>query len=201
MQSVLTTLSTTPPQTLLRLLTIPVFAWIGWKDYQTRRVSNAYWPPLLGIGVACIAADALTITNPTYWNALTTALVLTVTVVAPALMFAWYSGNLGGADVKGIVTLAVVIPVTPGYYTTNITTAIPDTPIFIFAVLLNLAVLLIGTLAVMFLYAAYTHGRRTNSTEPVRTVFFQHTSNTPLLTFVAVSLTVTLLTGSLVHTP
>lgn len=110
---------------LLRLLVVPVFGWVAWRDVRTRRVPNRTWLPLAGLGVLLLVWDA--------WLVWTDGLVVDPRVLTPEpalfvfqiafslgllvpLAYAfWWLGGFGGADAKALIVLAILFPRYPTY--------------------------------------------------------------------------------------
>lgn len=147
---------TSSPQDFIRLLIIPVFFWLGWKDYQNRIVENKYWPPLLIAGGILLVWDMITAANTGALDLFVFAAVVNFGVVLPSMYFAWRVGGVGGADVKAIAAITVCLPVMPTYYTE--TMAYPlgtGTSVFVLALLTNVAILLILSFVWYGIYNAY----------------------------------------------
>ncbi|CCQ33465.1 Peptidase A24B FlaK domain protein [Halorhabdus tiamatea SARL4B] len=110
---------------LLRLVVVPVFGWVAWRDVRTRRVPNRTWLPLAVFGVLLLAWDA--------WLVWTDGLVVDPRIIAPTpalfvfqvafslgllvpLAYAfWWMGGFGGADAKALIVLAILFPTYPTY--------------------------------------------------------------------------------------
>jgi preflagellin peptidase FlaK len=97
---------------LVRLITVPAFAWAAWSDYHTRRVDPRLWPVLILIGITASIWHTIQIAP------LRTAgdfnILLQIAMVPPiagAIASSLYSlGHLGGADVKAIFTISLLFP-------------------------------------------------------------------------------------------
>lgn len=104
---------------LLRLLAVPVFAWVAYRDLKTRRVSSDIWIPLSTLGAALLVWEgwiAWTASNSTIWfrDFLLPAAVSLGVVVPLAYLF-WWFGGFGGADAKALLTIALLFPTFPRY--------------------------------------------------------------------------------------
>jgi archaeal preflagellin peptidase FlaK len=44
---------------LLRLLSLPIFAWVAYRDVRTRRVPSRTWLPIGALAIVLLAWDAL----------------------------------------------------------------------------------------------------------------------------------------------
>ncbi|ELZ10906.1 peptidase A24A prepilin type IV [Halovivax asiaticus JCM 14624] len=102
---------------LLRLLALPVFAWVAILDVRTRRVPSAVWIPLGALGAALLAWDgwvAYTADLHT-WQSFLIPTAFSVGFVVPLAYLFWWFGGFGGADAKALLVLALLFPVTPSY--------------------------------------------------------------------------------------
>lgn len=109
------TLATIPD--LLRLLAVPVFAWVAWRDVETRRVPHRTWLPLAALAVLTLGWDALVALNGTPFE--TRAFLIRAAVslgfVAPLSYGFWWVGGFGGADAKAFIVIAALFPTYPAY--------------------------------------------------------------------------------------
>mgnify|MGYP002760850119 CR=1 FL=1 len=147
---------TSSPQDFIRLLIIPVFIWLGWKDYQNRIVENKYWPPLLIAGALLFIWDVIVAANTGALDLFVFTSVVNFGVILPSIYFAWRIGGIGGADVKAIAAITVCIPVIPTYYTKTIAYPIETgTSVFILALLTNMSIILMLSFVWYGIYNAY----------------------------------------------
>lgn len=77
------------------LVAIAAYAVAGVSDLRTRRVPNALW----------IALFAYLL-----WSGVTTEGVLGAILLGTASFVAWWGGDMGGADVKGLALLPLAFP-------------------------------------------------------------------------------------------
>ncbi|ELZ22551.1 peptidase A24A prepilin type IV [Haloterrigena salina JCM 13891] len=148
----LTDVATAPD--LLRLVAVPVFAWVAVRDIKTRRVSSAVWIPLSLLGAVLLVWDGWLA-----WTAGGTAwtyeFLLPTTVslgfVVPIAYLFWWIGGIGGADAKALLVLALFVPVYPEYAVGSWTFPLTSMPVeaFAFTVLVN--TVFIGLAAPIFL--------------------------------------------------
>jgi preflagellin peptidase FlaK len=104
---------------LLRLLAVPFFGYVAWRDVKTRRVSNRTWYPLAGLAVVLLAWE----TVATFTGTLTSfeqrlfaiRVAVSLGLVAPLAYLFWRLGGFGGADAKAFIILAVLFPTYPHY--------------------------------------------------------------------------------------
>ncbi|MCU4926973.1 peptidase A24 [Halobacteria archaeon AArc-dxtr1] len=103
---------------LLRLVAVPVFAWVALRDIRTRRVSRSVWIPLGILGAVLLVWDGWL-----GWNAggaaWTEEFLLPAAVsfgfVVPLAYLFWWIGGFGGADARALLTLALLFPTAPRY--------------------------------------------------------------------------------------
>jgi preflagellin peptidase FlaK len=101
---------------LLRLLSVPLLAIAAWRDVRTRRVPNAFWYPLIGLGIALLAWEWFTFGPGFQRDRLVQATLLSVGIVVPLSYLFWRFGAFGGADAKALMALAVLFPTYPVFY-------------------------------------------------------------------------------------
>lgn len=99
---------------LLRLLSVPVFAWVAWRDVKTRRIPDRVWVPLLALAVVTLALDALRLGSPGR-QALLAHAAVSVGLLVPLSYAFWYLGGFGGADAKAFLVIATLFPTYPSY--------------------------------------------------------------------------------------
>ncbi|WP_306054668.1 A24 family peptidase [Natronococcus wangiae] len=127
---------------VLRLVALPVFAWVAVRDVKTRRVSSAVWIPLAILGTVLLAWDGWAA-----WNAGAYAwtygflvpATVSLGVVVPLAYCFWWFGGFGGADAKALFVLALLFPTVPRYAVGSVTLPAVTTPLgaFSFTVLTN----------------------------------------------------------------
>jgi len=100
---------------LLRLLSIPFFAYVAWLDIRTRRVPNRTWLPLLGLAVVALAWDLLRVWTGAADPVVLVALAVSVGFVVPLAYLFWRIGGFGGADAKAFFVVALLLPAYPTY--------------------------------------------------------------------------------------
>ncbi|QCC55841.1 A24 family peptidase C-terminal domain-containing protein [Natronorubrum bangense] len=130
---------------LLRLVAVPVFAWVAVRDIKTRRVSSGVWIPLALLGLIALVWE-----GRLAWDAggfawsheflIPTAVSLGF--VVPIAYLFWWFGGFGGADAKALLVLALLFPTFPQYTVGSWTLPMTTTPIgtFSFTVLTNAVV-------------------------------------------------------------
>ncbi|ELY55069.1 A24 family peptidase, partial [Natronolimnohabitans innermongolicus] len=136
--------ATTPD--LLRLVAVPVFAWVAIRDIKTRRVSSTVWIPLAVLGAILLVWD-----GALAWDAGGTAwsheflipTAVSLGFVVPIAYLFWWFGGFGGADAKALLVLALFFPVFPQYAVGSWTLPATTTPIetFSFTILTNAVVI------------------------------------------------------------
>jgi preflagellin peptidase FlaK len=107
---------------LLRLVAVPFFGYVAYRDIKTRRVPNELWYPIAALAVALLAWDAYTVLqagNSFGAQIEQRRFVLGVGVslffVVPLVYGFWLIGGFGGADTKAFWVIALLFPVFPLY--------------------------------------------------------------------------------------
>lgn len=124
--------------TWARLLTLPVLAYVTYRDVRTRRVPRRIWVLLLGVALILLAASIVTASTPSARSQLiiitTASLVLALVLAVPMAL----SSSLGTADALAFITIALLFPTIPyleaGGFSLPTT---PSPPLFFLAVLSN----------------------------------------------------------------
>ncbi|MHC1592719.1 MAG: A24 family peptidase [Methermicoccaceae archaeon] len=81
------------------ILTLVVFSYAAYTDVRERRVPDAVWVVYLALGLPLLVLSGLDINE----------LVMSVVVVGTASFVSYRFGGLGGADVKGMLALSVLL--------------------------------------------------------------------------------------------
>ena len=131
---------------LLRLVAVPVFAWAALRDVRTRRVPNATWLPLLGVGAIALAWDVWLLGDALGFERrlFLIQVALSLGLVAPLGYLFWRLGGFGGADAKAVITLAVVFPVYPTFYLAHGAYPIHQAPLGVFSLTILSNTVLLG---------------------------------------------------------
>jgi preflagellin peptidase FlaK len=139
---------------LIRLVVVLVLAWAAWRDLKTRRVPNRIWVPLLVLGGILLVWEAVFVYQVEsfrggWWLYHVGA---NFVLVVPLAGFLWWQRAMGAADIKAIITLAVLLPTVPAYSIGGATYPLAEAThgIFSLTVLTN-AVLLTGVIPLVFL--------------------------------------------------
>lgn len=129
------------PADLLRLVSLPAFAWAAWRDVATRRITNRLWPPLAAIGLIALVIEGYHAWTAGVfaWRQFAYVTGLSIGVLVPLALVFWYVGGFGGADAKAIMVLAVVYPTYPTYVVLEHTLPLvgPEVGVFSLAILTN----------------------------------------------------------------
>jgi len=104
---------------VLRLLALPFFGYVAWRDVRTRRVPNRTWYPLAVLAVCLLAWETFVLVtgDATAFKRqqfLVRAAVSVGFVIPLAYLF-WRIGGFGGADAKAFFVIAVLLPTYPDY--------------------------------------------------------------------------------------
>ena len=134
------TLSATTPD-LLRLVAVPVFAWVALRDLRTRRVSSTVWVPLALVGAVTLVWDGWIAWNAGEfaWGAFLLPAAVSLGLVVPIAYLFWWFGGFGGADAKALMVLALLFPTFPSYVVAGRAFPVATTPVdaFSFTILTN----------------------------------------------------------------
>ncbi|SFC17117.1 preflagellin peptidase FlaK [Halobiforma haloterrestris] len=127
---------------LLRLVALPVFAWVAIRDIETRRVSSGVWIPLALLGGALLAWEAriARAAGGYAWShEFLVPAAISLGLVVPIAYLFWWFGGFGGADAKALLALALLFPTFPAYTVGSVTFPVATTPIgsFSFTILTN----------------------------------------------------------------
>lgn len=103
------------------------FGAASWSDIKTRRIKNALWIPAFVIGIALLAArlvEAQTLpqTNQTI---LAIQFAISFGFIIPLALAFWSYGLFGGADARGLIVLALLVPRFPDVPFTIANTTFP----------------------------------------------------------------------------
>jgi len=107
---------------LLRLVAVPFFGYVAYRDIKTRRVPNRLWLPLTALAVLLLVWDGVTVyqLGDTYAGQIERQRYLlgvgfSVFFVIPLVYGFWLIGGFGGADTKAFWVIALLFPVYPVY--------------------------------------------------------------------------------------
>jgi preflagellin peptidase FlaK len=130
---------------LLRLLAVPVLGWAALRDVRTRRIPNESWYPLLALGVALLAWDALALGFGTpRFGLFALRVAIGVGLVGGLALGFWFLGGFGGADAKAFLTIAVLFPTYPLYEVAGLRLPAVATDLGIFSLTILTNAVLIG---------------------------------------------------------
>ena len=105
---------------LLRLLVIPFFAYLAWRDIKTRRIPNQTWYPLAALAVILLVWDTYVVMTGDLDAALRQEYYIRVAIsigfIIPLSYLFWRLGGFGGADAKAFMIIAILFPVFPEYH-------------------------------------------------------------------------------------
>nr|WP_229870950.1 A24 family peptidase [Halarchaeum grantii] len=143
---------------LLRLLALPVFAYGAYRDIETRRVPDALWPPLLLLGVACLAWEGWTAYSQPYGFAFRQFVLVTAVSVllvgGLGALFYYVPAGFGGADAKALVTIGVLLPSYPTYYFDGFVLPLVPANVRVFSLTVLTNALLLGMAYPLYLLGA-----------------------------------------------
>ena len=104
---------------LLRLLVIPFFGYVAWRDIKTRRVPNETWYPLAALALVLLVwefyaistGDAAAFERRRFYIQVT----ISIGFIIPLSYLFWLMGGFGGADAKAFFVIALLLPTYPDY--------------------------------------------------------------------------------------
>ncbi|WP_267161996.1 A24 family peptidase C-terminal domain-containing protein [Halovenus salina] len=105
---------------LLRLVVLPAFGYLAWRDIKTRRIPHRTWYPLGALalvllvweGYMVITGDATALDQRLFL----TRVSISVLVLVPLAYGFWLLGGFGGADTKAFMVIALLFPTYPEYH-------------------------------------------------------------------------------------
>jgi preflagellin peptidase FlaK len=104
---------------LLRLLVIPFFGYVAWRDIATRRVSNRTWIPLAILAVVLLVWELYVVLTGDLaafqQRQFYIRVAVSVGFIIPLTYLFWLIGGFGGADAKAFFIIAVLFPTYPEY--------------------------------------------------------------------------------------
>ena len=107
---------------LLRLVAVPFFGYVAYRDIKTRRVPNELWYPLVALALALLVWDAYTVfeagssyTAQIERRRFILGVGVSLFFVVPLVYGFWLIGGFGGADTKAFWVIALLFPVFPVY--------------------------------------------------------------------------------------
>jgi len=104
---------------LLRLLAVPAFGWIAYRDVRTRRIPNRVWYPLAALAAVLLVWELLPVVlagaDTVAGRRRVVRTVVSVGIVVPLAYGFWLVGGFGGADAKAFFVVALLFPTYPTY--------------------------------------------------------------------------------------
>jgi len=104
---------------LLRLVAVPVFGYVAWRDVETRRVPNQTWYPIAVLAVILLAWEAVSLFVGGAFaferQLFAIRVAVSLGLVAPLAYLFWRFGAFGGADAKAFFVVALLFPTYPHY--------------------------------------------------------------------------------------
>jgi len=104
---------------LLRLLVVPAFGYIAWRDIETRRVPNRTWYPLAALALVLLLWEVVAVTagDATAFErrSLLIRTGLSIGFLVPLSYLFWLLGGFGGADAKAFFVVALLFPTYPEF--------------------------------------------------------------------------------------
>jgi len=104
---------------LLRLIAIPFFGYVAWRDIETRRVPNETWYPLGALALVLLAWElsAVQAGDVTSFERRRFYIQVAISIgfIIPLSYLFWLIGGFGGADAKAFFVIALLFPSYPDY--------------------------------------------------------------------------------------
>lgn len=140
---------------LFRLLALPVFAWIAYRDLETRRIDGRVWYPLVGLGVLALAVDGLRVLSAGRFSQRLFVFRVAFSLVLLALFAGgfWYFGAFGLADAKAFVVIGLLFPTVPRYSIAGLTLPLVPPSHGTFSLTIVTDAVIIGALYPLALFA------------------------------------------------
>ena len=131
---------------LLRLLVLPVFAYVAIIDVKTRRVPRIIWPPIVFVGALALLWDGwLTWSfGGLAWQLWMLSVAMSLAIVAPLGYFFWYFGAFGRADAKALIAIAIVFPVYPVIEFADVSLPLVSSAVGVFSLTILVNTVLVG---------------------------------------------------------
>ncbi len=102
---------------IVRLVVLPYFGYLAWRDYRTRRVPNRLWLPLAGLGIVLFVWElSMVIDGPSLdRQRFLSRVAVSLGIVLPTGYLFARLGGFGGADAKAFYLIALLFPTVPEY--------------------------------------------------------------------------------------
>jgi len=104
----------------LRLLVLPFFGYLAWRDIRTRRVPHRLWYPLIVLAVVLLVWETYVVltgeVTPLAQQLFFTQVAVSIFFLIPLAYAFWLLGGFGGADAKAFMVIAVLLPTYPEYH-------------------------------------------------------------------------------------
>jgi len=104
---------------VLRLVVVPVFGYLAWRDIKTRRVPNRTWYPLAALAIILLVWETYTVFTGDVASfrrrQFLIRVALSIGFLIPLSYLFWLLGGFGGADAKAFMVVALLFPTYPGY--------------------------------------------------------------------------------------
>ncbi len=122
---------------LLRLLAVPFFGYVAWRDVKTRRVPNEAWYPVAALAAVLLAWEAYTTLTGDVTGFERRLFLIRVAVsiglVIPLAYLFWLVGGFGGADAKAFFVVAVLFPTYPALQVAGLDLPVVETTLGVFS--------------------------------------------------------------------
>jgi preflagellin peptidase FlaK len=104
---------------ILRLVVLPFFGYLAWRDIKTRRVPHRTWYPLVVLAVVLLVRETyVTLTGDVTdleQRLFAIQVGISILFVIPLSYGFWLLGGFGAADAKAFMVIALLLPTYPEY--------------------------------------------------------------------------------------
>ena len=150
---------------ILRLLVVPAFGFLAWRDIKTRRVPNKTWYPLAALALLLLVWEVYTLLTGDVASfrrrQFFIRTVISIGFLIPLSYLFWLMGGFGGADAKAFMVVAVLFPTYPSYElaAVGVEGTLADLPIVVTDVGVFSLTILSNTVLIGALYPVALAGR------------------------------------------
>lgn len=137
-----------PLPDVLRLLAVPAFGWLAWRDRRTRRIPKRAWYPLGALAALVIGIEAVGVLGspPPVARLYLVRVAISVGLLVPMAYLFFRIGGFGAADAKAFVVLAVLFPVYPRLDLGPMVLPVVRAPLGVFSLTIVTDAVLVGAL-------------------------------------------------------
>lgn len=105
---------------IVRLVVLPVFGYLAWRDIKTRRIPHRTWYPLGALAIVLLLWEGYTVltgdVSTLEQRLFLTQVAISVLFLVPLAYGFWLLGGFGAADTKAFMVIALLLPSYPEYH-------------------------------------------------------------------------------------